>query len=312
MQRLLPLLLVSLSISTAAFAQFSEPQISLDGRIVFAQDQLAQNSQAPNPGYYRPVAPQGQQVPCGGFSTPPCTGQMVTPTGPTAEQLFIAAKQADANHQPEQSINYLTRSAQMGYRKAQYALGIDYQKGNGVPQDAQKAKYWFDLAAQQGSTSAQQAIGTMDPAQAIHYLQMGAEQRDAQSEFDLAMDYELGHGIQHDRSKAIDYFRRASRDGGHSDGEQIAAALAKSSAARRFQSQQAVMALVPVAPVSPKHRTYAGCPDWVDSNHEGTASNVVSWSRSFCIAHPNCSFTYSSSDPYVCNGDETPLKLHIY
>jgi hypothetical protein len=297
--------LLSLSLGTfslAAGAQVSGPEISLDGRII-----LAQNSQAPDPSYYRPVAPQARQAPCGGFGTPPCTGQTIQDTGPTGEQLFIAAKQADANHQPQRSIEYLTRSAEMGYRKAQYALGTDYRNGNGVPKDATKAEYWLDLAAQQGSTSAQQDLGKMDPAQAVHYLQMGAARRDPQSEFTLGVDYELGRGVAHDRAKAMDYFRRASRDGGPNDGEQIAAALARSAPSRRFASGEALMALVPAPQQTAATRRPANCPAWYDSNYFGHAGMAINYGQAFCLAHPNCTFSWGVNNPYTCSGETSPL-----
>jgi hypothetical protein len=297
---LLPVLFLG-TLTAPVFAQANGPEISLDGRII-----LAQNSQAPDPSYYRPVAPQARQAPCGGFGTPPCTGQTIQDTGRTGEQLFIAAKQADANHQPQKSIEYLTRSAEMGYRKAQYALGTDYRNGNGVPKDLQKAQYWLDLAAQQGSTSAQQDLGKMDPAQAVHYLQMGAERRDPQSEFTLGVDYELGRGVPHDRAKAMDYFRRASRDGGPSDGEQIAAALARSAPSRRFASGEALMALVPAPQQSAATQRPANCPAWYDSSYNGTTGLAINYGRGFCIVHPNCSFSWGN-ETYTCNGDQSPL-----
>ena len=298
--RSLTLLFALLTLPASALAQTTDP-ISLDGRIF-----LAQNAQAPNPSYYRPVAPQPQQAPCGGFSTPPCTGKTIAPTGPSAEQLFIAAKQADANHQPQQSIDYLTRSAEMGYRKAQYALGNDYQNGRGVPKDLKKAAYWLDLAAQQGSTTAQQDLGKIDPAQAVHYLQMGADRRDPQSEFTLGVDYELGREVPHDRAKAMDYFRRASRDGGPSDGEQIAAALAKSAPSRRFASGEALMALVPAPQQTAATRRPANCPAWYDSNYTGPTGNAINYGQVFCLAHPSCSFSWGN-ETYTCNGEKSPL-----
>jgi TPR repeat protein len=292
-------------------AQAYQPGISLDGRIALDGAELwALNGQSNLPpgyeGSYRPVAPQAQQAPCGGFGTPPCTGAVLQNTGPTAESLFQAGKLADARGQKQQAIDYITRSAQMGYRQAQYALGIDYQRGNGVPKDAQKAAYWLDLAAQQGSTSAQGALAEIDPGHAAKYLQEGAAQHDPQSAFDLGIDYELGKGVAHDRAKAIEYLQDSSRYGSSSDGAQIAAGLSRSAATRRFANQAALMALIPPAPKQVANGVPKGCPAWYDSTWEGPFGTVLNESRSFCILHPNCTF-HTDNKTFQCNGDQTPL-----
>ncbi|MCK5097449.1 MAG: SEL1-like repeat protein, partial [Desulfobacteraceae bacterium] len=42
------------------------------------------------------------------------------------------------------------RAAEQGYAKAQYNLGAMYDKGIGVPQNRNKAAYWYRKAAKQG------------------------------------------------------------------------------------------------------------------------------------------------------------------
>ena len=308
------LIFLLLLASSAGRAQIEAKPISLDGRISLSTTEglVAQNPQNNLPpgynGSYRPVAPQPQQAPCGGFSTAPCTGAVIQNTGPSAERLFIAAKQASANHQPQQSIDYLTRSAQMGYRAAQYALGDDYQKGNGVPRDLRQAKYWLGLAAQQGSTTAQGQLRTIDPANSMKYLQMGADQRDPQSEFDLGVAYELGHGVPHDRAKAIRYLQLATQHSSNPTGDRIAAALSRTSASRRFPSQQALMAFAPAPPQPRTPGVPANCPAWYDSSNIGTAGEMMTFSRSFCLLHPNCTFKLIN-DTFQCHGDQTPMTF---
>ena len=189
-----------------------------------------------------------------------------------------------------ESIEYLTRSAEMGYRKAQYALGADYQGRKWCAEGCgRRPSTGSVLAAQQGSTSAQQDLGKMDPAQAVHYLQMGAERRDPQSEFTLGRPtMSWGAGYRMIAPKAMDYFRRASRDGGPSDGEQIAAALARSAPSRRFASGEALMALVPAPQQTAATRRPANCPAWYDSNFNGRVGLAINYGQVFCLAHPNC------------------------
>lgn len=56
----------------------------------------------------------------------------------------------------------LTRSAaELGYPAAQYSLGYMYYKGEGVPQNYDKAAKWFRRAADQGHPEAQYVLGRM-------------------------------------------------------------------------------------------------------------------------------------------------------
>ncbi len=52
-------------------------------------------------------------------------------------------------------------AAKQGYARAQYSLGNQYRKGEGVPQDYAEAVRWYRLAAEQGYASAQGSLGFM-------------------------------------------------------------------------------------------------------------------------------------------------------
>ena len=49
--------------------------------------------------------------------------------------------------------------AEQGNARAQYNLGLMYDKGQGVPQDAQEAVKWYRKAAEQGHARAQGNLG---------------------------------------------------------------------------------------------------------------------------------------------------------
>ena len=51
--------------------------------------------------------------------------------------------------------------AQQGDAKAQFNMGILYEKGQGVPQDLQEAFRWYYLAAAQGDASTQNVLGML-------------------------------------------------------------------------------------------------------------------------------------------------------
>ena len=51
--------------------------------------------------------------------------------------------------------------AEQGNAKAQYNLGLIYDKGQGLPQDYQEALKWYRTAAEQGQVQAQNNLGAM-------------------------------------------------------------------------------------------------------------------------------------------------------
>ena len=57
------------------------------------------------------------------------------------------------------ALYYLSYDANLGDEKAQYNLGIMYNKGLGVPVDKNEAFRWFFLSANQGNVLANYALG---------------------------------------------------------------------------------------------------------------------------------------------------------
>jgi TPR repeat protein len=53
-----------------------------------------------------------------------------------------------------EAVRWYRLSAEQGYAKAPYNLGLMYGKGEGVPQDYVQAHMWFNLAAAQGDADA--------------------------------------------------------------------------------------------------------------------------------------------------------------
>ena len=52
----------------------------------------------------------------------------------------------------------MTKSAEQGYFVAQYAMGYFYESGTGFEKDLEKAKYWYNKAADQGYYQAIEAL----------------------------------------------------------------------------------------------------------------------------------------------------------
>ena len=80
------------------------------------------------------------------------------------------------------SIEYTTRSAQLGYSDANHNLGCAYFHGDGVKKDQQMVVYYWSLAAIQGSSKARHSLATYvlnvdrDIKRAMKHYRISAEQ----------------------------------------------------------------------------------------------------------------------------------------
>jgi len=97
-----------------------------------------------------------------------------------AHQLSLNDSQARADALP-----VLTRSAEMGFARAQAELAKIYAKGMDMDKDERKAFFWFQKAAEQGDAEAQLNLANLyaqgsvtdkDYKQAIDWYQKAAEQ----------------------------------------------------------------------------------------------------------------------------------------
>ena len=76
--------------------------------------------------------------------------------------------------------------AEQGDVDFQYALGVMYSKGRGVPQDYTEAAKWFRLVAKRG---------------------------DADSQYSLGVLYWQGEGVPQDYAEAAMWYRKAAKQG---------------------------------------------------------------------------------------------------
>lgn len=77
-------------------------------------------------------------------------------------------------------------AAEQGDAAAQFFLGTMYYNGQGVQQDYQKARQWYEKAAAQGESSAQFCLGLL---------------------------YENGHGVRQDLATAKEWYGKACDNG---------------------------------------------------------------------------------------------------
>ena len=116
--------------------------------------------------------------------------------------------------------------AKKGFAKAQYSLGVMYEKGKGVNKDSEKAKKWFQFSADQGLAKAQEkinpkhednpktlagnhinlntvslkngldALSNKNYATAHKIFFKLAEQGDVEAQFNLGLMYGKGRGVK--------------------------------------------------------------------------------------------------------------------
>jgi len=136
----------------------------------------------------------------------------------TFDEVLAAAKRGDY----PTAFRGFSKLAEQGDAKAQFALGVMYEDGRGVPKDEQQAVFWFRKAAEQGDASAQSSLGfryaqgqgvPKDEQQAIFWSRKAAEQGDADAQYHLGVMYRNGRGVPKDEQQAVFWYRRAAERG---------------------------------------------------------------------------------------------------
>ena len=145
-----------------------------------------------------------------------------TPTSPVADatmQVAGAAPQSEALR--KQFLEFKAR-AEQGLAKAQYNLGLCYEKGDGVEKDSTAAVKWYRKAAEQGFAVAQSNLGLCyskgegverDSTEAVKWYRKAAEQGLAIAQSNLALGYCNGRGVEKDYAEAVKWLRKAAEQG---------------------------------------------------------------------------------------------------
>ncbi len=103
------------------------------------------------------------------------------------------------------ALEYIIQAAQLGDSRAQYELGIEYEKGIIIPRDINKAAAWLQKSALQGDSDGQFAYAVM---------------------LATAHGKGLEYSSQLQRREAIDLLKKAAANG-HPDASQYARVLSE-------------------------------------------------------------------------------------
>jgi len=129
---------------------------------------------------------------------------------------------ASRNGDYEAAFHELEPEAKRGNAEAQYHLGVMYDAGQGVPQNAGKAFRWYLNAAELGHKQAQYNAAVMynegrgtalNPALALQWFAKAAQQGSADAQFSLGVMYANGAAVQQDYAQAAQWYRKAAQQG---------------------------------------------------------------------------------------------------
>ncbi len=102
-------------------------------------------------------------------------------------------------------------NAQGGDADAQYEVGIMYLKGQGVEQNREKAISWLNASAKSGNAKAVSKLRRMKEQQERFKQDLQqAKAGDAKAQYDIAMMYLKGRGVEQDGGKARTWLSKAA------------------------------------------------------------------------------------------------------
>ena len=153
------------------------------------------------------------------------------------ESLYRQGKSLYDAKNYKQAFPKLKAAAEKGHKKAQYRVGLCYDKGRGVAEDDVQAVAWYRKSADQGFAKAQNQLGkcykngegiAKDEKKAVELFMKAAKQDNADGMYQLAKCYLTGKGVAKDEAKARSWVRKAVRD--EDDGESIRAEIQEDAA----------------------------------------------------------------------------------
>lgn len=119
-----------------------------------------------------------------------------------------------------EGLSWLQKAADAGNTEAWYALGYVYSNGVGVAMDLAAAIPYFRRGADAGNADCQTTMGLFyqageripggfqaDPAEAVRWYRLAAEQNHTEAIQHLAMMHAMGMGIPPDTAEGLKWFR---------------------------------------------------------------------------------------------------------
>ena len=130
----------------------------------------------------------------------------------------IIADESTPLEERDKAAEELEQIANQGDPHAQYFMGLLFRDGGLLVPDAEQAKHWLELSAQE-LPDAQYALGKLylsddsdmhDPAKGLYWLQHAADRGHEYAAYRLGKEYLAGENISRDTVKAAAYLRQAA------------------------------------------------------------------------------------------------------
>lgn len=126
----------------------------------------------------------------------------------------------------DEAWRWYQKAISQGDVAAMNGLGCMYQYGYGVPIDRCEAERWYRKAAEQGNTNGMCLLGQIfendwDYSEAVRWYRKAAEQGDADAQYNLALKFKNGQGVNKDLSEARRWFQKAADQGDEDAKEQL-------------------------------------------------------------------------------------------
>ncbi len=140
----------------------------------------------------------------------------------TAADLFGHWKQTQDEQAMQEAVKLWLAAAEKGDAESQAVVGILYDEGLGLQQDAEKAVKWYRKAAEQDNASAQYNLalclhlgtGTeKNESEAVVWFQRAAEQGDREAQYYLGLCHDFGYGVPQNHREAVKWYLRAAEQG---------------------------------------------------------------------------------------------------
>ena len=165
----------------------------------------------------------------GAVALPPATVgpyslRLAAAQGDVSAQFEVASRLAEGKGTDQDLIEaaqWYQRAAAKGFPLAQFRLGTLYERGMGVKADPQRAQVWYERAAVQGNVKAMHNLAVLlasrspkpDYKSAARWFTAAADYGLGDSQFNLAVLYENGMGVEKDQQQAYKWLVLAAKSG---------------------------------------------------------------------------------------------------
>ena len=150
-------------------------------------------------------------------------------------------------------LSWITEQAETGNAQAQLMLGEAYSDYSLPKPDRDKARHWFELAANQNIVEGKYRLAVLylknseNAQQAVNLLSEAAEQQHAPSNLKLATLYDEGEHVDQSMDTAIKFYAQASDLGNLQARNKLAWIFATSSSERNRDANKALELVKPLA-----------------------------------------------------------------